>query len=222
GRGYERLNVSDWESEPPVDLRQITFEGFVTFLFDRIPKDPDDPWFYGVEFDCVLFEKSVFVQYYARLFSDSAGLLARFSPHQLELHFWAIQSNAAFGLGDLIWDPDVPLAQRVQCVESMYSLFEKLFVQDSLETSVFMWWDSMCYGRKGGIADSDEILDAMLGTLVRILRLPDEACQMAALHGFNHLEHSQAAVVVAEFLARTDLESHVREYAEDVMHGKAQ
>ena len=57
-----------------------------------------------------------------------------------------IQSpNLECGVLQLMSQEDLPFSIRENCIRSMFHLFERLFAQEPLETSVQMWWDSLCY-----------------------------------------------------------------------------
>jgi len=77
----------------------------------------------------------------------------------------------------------------------MFALFERLFASESLESSVYMWWDLLCYDWHCGDirrerGDEDLALrDIFFDTLARILGLDSLVCEAAALHGLSHLHH---------------------------------
>ena len=91
----------------------------------------------------------------------------------------------------LVWNTAVPFEIREECVRSMYFLFRESFIDESLENSVCMWWDSFCYdwhcgNRKRSRGGEDLAMqDVMFETLSRILGLESETCQGAALHGLS-------------------------------------
>ena len=98
---------------------------------------------------------------------------------------------------------DMEQRVREECVRSMYFLFRELFIDESLQTSVCMWWDSFCYGWHGGnrkrSRGGDDLLmqDGMFETLSRILALESDICQGAALHGLSHLHHPKTETIIA-------------------------
>lgn len=68
-----------------------------------------------------------------------------------------------------------------------------------------------------------QIMDAMLETLTRILNLDDERCQDCALHGLNHLNHPQRAQTVQNFidLHRSAWDEEALSWLESCRDGKA-
>jgi hypothetical protein len=102
----------------------------------------------------------------------------------------------------------------------MYHLFERLFSSNALDTSVRMWWDSLAYDWHCGNRSRDNggedrlMQDVIFDTLERILSLPSEICQGAALHGLGHLHHPQTGGTVQRFLdAQPTVSNELRQYA---------
>ncbi len=193
------------------DIRKATFDEFVIFLFDRevIPIPPSgsggpEPWYWHAE---VIFDPMQVAAFYIRLFTAPRILLQQFSPEQLEQGFWAIQSsNIECAVTETLWDQRLPFEIRESCVRSMFHLYELLFSDVPLETSMDMWWDSLAYDwhcgnrvrAKGG---EDQLMqDVMFETLSKILQLPSEPCQKAALHGLGHLHHPDTSALIIAYL----------------------
>ncbi len=206
-----------------IDIRRFSFEDFIGFLFDRdIPPKSDrwNPWYCHTE---VLFDPERTCDYYVRLFKEPGFLLDRFSKGQLEVGFWAISSTNFLecAVSDLIWNTDLPLSAREECVRSMLYLYRDLFAVEPLDTAGFMWWDSICWhlwhhGEKDRLRGGEDLSmqDVMFETLVGILALDLENCQCAALHGLGHLHHPATGEVIEAYLNRhPSLSDEVRAYA---------
>jgi hypothetical protein len=194
------------------DISSYTFDEFITFLFARdIPPEVGkrDPWYWHAELTCDIGQAC---NYYVRLFRQPTFLLQRFSKPQLEQGFWAIQSTTLdCSVYRIISDMDLPFAAREECIRSMFDLFKSLFATEPLETSVNMWWDSLCYdwhcgNRKRERGGEDLLLqDVMFQTLVNILDLDSETCRAAALHGLGHLHHPETEKLVQRFIEERPL-----------------
>jgi hypothetical protein len=185
------------------DLQNISFDEFVSLIFQRdTPVRPDE---IGPPFNQV--DAAKLCAYYVQLFRQPEFLLSRFTKHQLEEGFWAIMGEThEWSAGNVIAYSDAPLASRKECIESMAVLFERLFVNEPLDTSVHMWWDSLCYDwhcgnrkRENGREDL-ELQDAFFHTLIKVLALDSWICQEAALHGLGHLHHPETPKVVDKFI----------------------
>lgn len=180
-----------------VDLTNVSFDEFVVFLFDHdvVPQEPGkyDPWYFHVEAE---FDARKIVAYYVRMFGEPEFLLTRFTKAQLDEGFWAIQGpNLDCSVSRIIEDSDLPLSVREECIRSMADLFKRLFATEPFDTSVQMWWDSLCYdwhcgNRKRERGGEDlELQNVFFETLVKVLAIDSWICQGAALHGLGHLHH---------------------------------
>jgi hypothetical protein len=206
------------------DITRISFDDFITFLFDReyvpIPHTQNEPgpWFW---YSTVWFDPALVASHYIRLFQNPGFLRDRFNVGQLEQAFWAIKSgNLDCSVVNLIWDDSLPFDVRENCVRSMELLFAQLFSDCPLDTAVSMWWDSLAYDwacgnrkRTNGGEDA-QMQDVMFETLTKILQQPSLVSQGAALHGLGHLHHPGTVEVIAHYLSRNPtLDDDFREFA---------
>ena len=163
---------------------------------------------------------------FAELFGHSAELLDRYSREQLDQGIWAMMRSGFEGnVDDLIWgenpwrkEEGLDVAEKERLIRSMYDLFAGLFSVDPLEGSSDMWWDRIAHYYPGKHSrehgDTRRVLDAMFGTLVRILELKSEPCQLAALHGLGHLQHPDTERVITDHIrAYPKLSDDHKEYA---------
>jgi len=201
------------------DIRGASFDDFVTFVFAHdVAPAPENPWYRHAE---VNYDPRRVVSYYIQLFSAPRFLLSRFSMAELEQGFWAILGGIlGCSVRDVIWNRMVPFEIRENCVRSMAALYAQLFVEEPLQTSSNMWWDSLAYdwhcgnrARANGGEDR-AMQDVMFATLGRILDMRSETCQRAALHGLGHLHHPGTNELVQTYLARTpSITPELRDYA---------
>ena len=201
------------------DIREASFEEFVAFLFAHaVAPSSENPWYRHAE---VHYDPQRIASYYIRLFRAPRLLRDRFSAAELEQGFWAIQGGVLeCSVRNVIWDRTVPFDVRADSVKSMSDLYAELFVEESLDTSSNMWWDSLAYdwhcgnrARANGGEDRS-MQDVMFATLGRILDMPSETCQRAALHGLGHLHHPDTDDLVQSYLARNpSIAPDLREYA---------
>lgn len=207
-----------------VDITHYSFDQFVEFLFSREVTNPDldrdkpEPWYWHTE---VIFDPATISDFYIKLFREPEFLPQRFSNVQLDEAFWSIQvANLDCSVHRIIFDTDLPLAARTPCIDSMFPLFTKLFATNPLDTAVFMWWDSLCYGWHCGNRSRDrggediQLQDAFYATLSQILFIESEICQKAALHGLGHLHHPDTSILVDRYLQEHPaLSEELRYYA---------
>jgi hypothetical protein len=191
-----------------IDIRGFSFDEFVAFVFDRdvsTESKGKDYWYWHVE---VNFDAARIVGYYQKLFERPEFLLERFSRTQLEEGFWAVHGpNLDCAVSQIIDDDELLLSIRKACIRSMTELFRRLFAKDAFDTSVDMWWDSLCYDwhcgnrirERGG--EDLELQDTYFETLAEVLWIDSDTCQTAALHGLGHLHHPRTKELVDRFIA---------------------
>lgn len=123
----------------------------------------------------------------------------------------------AFRLQKHLWLPSVLLTERLDSIHSMYFVFSDFVAKSTvpvMENCFSMRWDFVAKGfweqlllddiKEGDFAGLNEerrtLLDAMLGTLLKILALPDKRTQGYALHGLGHLHHPGVRKAVQQYL----------------------
>ncbi len=211
--------------EPPaVELSGYSFDQLVAFLFERdVPESKTasgkrEPWYWNTE---VTFDPEQICKFYTQLFQHPEFLKERFSKAQLEEGFWAMQGpHLDCSVYRIVLDTDLQFAVRARCITSMFDLFERLFASEPLDTSVHMWWDSLCYdwhcgnrNRERGGEDL-QLQDIFFETLTKILFLGSDTCEGAALHGLGHLHHPGTQQLVERFLGEhPSLTEEKRAYA---------
>jgi hypothetical protein len=206
------------------DLSQLTFDEFVSFLFDH-DIDTEEHWYDDPELSNFndFNEKGVaapqlVVAHMTRLFRDFAAIASRYSSRQINAGIWAMFSYGPFRLQKHLWLASAPLLERVACVRAMYRVYSDYVAKSTvevMENCFNMWWDAVASGFwdqmyfDHKIADGDvaaltgeqkALLDEMFDTLSRILALPDWRTQACALHGLGHLHHPGVRDRVQRFL----------------------
>jgi hypothetical protein len=184
------------------DLTNIPFDDFVALIFNPAEQFKPDVLLPDMEINA----QSV-CAYYVQLFQQPEFLTSRFTKQELEEGFWEIMGYTHdWSLGDLIDYSNAPLSSRKECIESMALLFEHLFAREPLDTSVHMWWDSLCYSwhcgnRKRERGGEDlELQDTYFQTLAKVLAIDSWICQGAALHGLGHLHHPDTAALISRYI----------------------
>lgn len=210
--------------KPLFDLAQLNFDEFVSFFFDH-DIDVEEFWYHdpafitlGIFDDEDTSSPAIVVDYMSRLFTTFVETLARFSLQQIDTGIWAMLGPDPFVLHKHLWLPTVPLLERTACIRSMYRVYSD-FVSKSqvkvMETCFYMWWDLVATGfwdylrftekiQAGDITHLNQehriLLDTLFETLSKILALPDEGSQGAALHGLGHLHHLGVRDLVQTFI----------------------
>jgi len=195
----------------PIDITRYSFPDFVRFIFDR--RVADAPWWHSDWMACApgvvgglshtVGDAARLLEYLIQLFETADRLPDEYTRCQIEQGFWFI--SVMDGLDPPLWDRDVPLALRQQCIEAMELLFAKLFAWESLETASLIWWYNFAKGYdldEGQPTDEDDaaIQQTMFETIRRVLWIDSTACRQSALAGLIALKHPETAATIDEFL----------------------
>jgi hypothetical protein len=220
------------------DLRNIWFEGFLDFIFNRPVarqfreanwggvSDPADCWYDSIELD-VDFDPARNCEYFSLLFSDPLAVKDRYSRSQLEQGFWWMQTSFNDGsASDILWTGSLSLGRRIAMVHSMYFLYTDLFAFERLDRAPRRWWESMARRIPSGAgaatwwADRQCVEDAMFRTMARLLELEAENCRIDALRGLAHLAHPGKRKLILDYLDRhPGLDEDHRRHAEGAIDG---
>jgi hypothetical protein len=195
----------------PIDTTGYDLDSWIRFAFDHHVSE--DPWYYTEEMHFVCDPQSVIV-FYTRLFQNPRSHLSQYDDAQFEQGLWFVVGSQ---LSEWLWEGEIPLQLRLDCIDTMPVMFREFLVDHPLETACFMWWDMLRY-----FGDSPEpsIVAYMIRALDQILRLPMRHLQMSALHGLAHLTHESKEGIIRRFLlVNGEIDDEMREYAENAIAG---
>lgn len=170
-------------------LESLSFDDWVAHAFDHAVADR--AWYFELDTPVWAGPAPLTLAHLTRLFGDPVRCLALVSSSGSD-HMFALT------------DASAPLANRVRCLESFTSLFEKLFAvrcsphlshidqpgAGPLNAACYMWWDLLPLS--GAPADPSrwEIDAAALSVMEATLGLDSLACRESALHGLGHWYHA--------------------------------
>lgn len=206
----------------------VSFEGWMRAVFDHPAQKPEWYWDPGFDefWDSLEISDTLTVNYLTRLFLDSSQLKP-FSLEQVAQGIWFLigESSPAQPCHTLL-EPEVPLKERVACIQAMSQFFRSFvapaatgtaqYDSDPFHIACYMWWD--IFPSFGGAQSGEpKIHQACLKVMEEVLLLPSELCQISALHGLNHWHLHYAAEtqrIFDQFLANgSAITPRVREYA---------
>jgi len=215
----------------------MTFEDWVKGIFDHA--EGAEPWYYDYKRQPPEGPSAENVAYLRRLCAESGTLLAGYSNRQLRDGLWYILDSSN---SNTVWsmiDPDVPLAERVKTVESIYLLYKNCFLErcdsalshlseaqaNPLNAICYMLWDVAPLTHAAGQKEKSGIVAPCFEVMRKALLLPNDACRESALHGLGHSKYDYPAevkAIITSFLASKDLRPELRRYAEAAAEGMVQ
>jgi hypothetical protein len=218
-------------------LTDLSFDAWIEHAFAPAVRVGRNAWFFDDDCDWWDPPASIAVAHIARLFADPVPPLQWFADAQIAQGLRYLFSISATGGKDWLSDPTTPFEQRLACVRSIFTLFERLFApRCSSELShvakvagpplngvCYMWWDEFIAIAHPGDPHFQTLHEAALDVMAQTLRLPSPACQEAALHGLGHW-HGQFPVRTTEIIdaylaASPNLDPQLASYARAARSG---
>jgi hypothetical protein len=234
-----------------INLRDASFDSFVSFVFDhpayegqdlevdgnrivRVIEERPRHWYWDVDWSWydVPSDPSHVLALLTRLFTHAGELRGRFTPRQIDQGFQLLLGSAAPELfTHPIWNDQIPWDSREQFVRATLPLYDDLFdVELEIEHVPFMYWDMLLGYRfdESPIAfpesRDDTRMRVVAADVIRSLLLERNGpwSGPAGLHGAHHVKHPIAYAAVREWLADANNDdAHYRDYAQRVLVGDA-
>src|SRR4051812_605767 len=158
GLDHEGSTCSTRDTNPGLKLHAAT--NTVIQRLDRARFQPEvrfqrPQWFFDIDADWWNPEPIEAVAYLTRLFEGPEEPLYWFTDAQIAQGLTYLVSTSASGDNGWLYSTDVPVADRIHCVDSSVSLFAKLFLPrcaphlshlsdpatGPLNVVCYMWWD---------------------------------------------------------------------------------
>jgi hypothetical protein len=129
---------------------------------------------------------------------------------------------------------EVPLEKRREAIQNIFHLYSDCFAKRCAETlghlseegsplnsSSYMFWDISPLT----VSKAQEIQNAVLNVLEKILTIEHRACRESALHGLSEMSFSrreETQKIIDNFLSKTKLDEKILTYALNARAGHVQ
>jgi len=173
----------------------LTFDEWVDFVFEGSWLRYKGNDYFGL--DDLNADINIFAENCIKLFQNPAFLLEKFDSKQLENGFFDFILSPRVSLNWWVWDIKYPSELRRKLILESVNVFKEIFAKNPLEHSCFMWWDCL---RNFNDEKDLEVMKWMFEALSEILKIDSVDCQMSALHGLGHIEHSEKKDLIKKFL----------------------
>jgi hypothetical protein len=172
-------------------LANISFHEWVRYVFNHPVTEP--AWHYNI--DCDHWEEQALqaIEFLTRLFENPGRSLAEYSDSQLNRGFWLLLSSGSSNHMLALVDEGVSWPLRQRCIESIPTLFEKLFAVrcppslshfktpepeiEPLNSACYMWWDIAPFRGKPEDPSTASTDAEFLTAMARILAIENDACR---------------------------------------------
>jgi hypothetical protein len=192
-------------------LQTLSFEDWIEHAFSHEVRFQRPQWFFDDDADWWDPQPIQAVAYLTRLFEEPEAPLYWFTDAQIAQGLTYLVSTSASGDNGWLYATEVPITNRIRCVDSTASLFTKLFLPrctanlshlsepatGPLNIVCYMWWDEFPCIALPGDPNFHTLQQHALQAMERILALDSIACQESALHGLGHWQRQYPAEVRA-------------------------
>ena len=230
--------IDPWKAcQLPDDL---SFEDWVKHVFDHPILSPE--WYFQTQ-DSAHYQSwnsdarpDLALEHMTRLFTSPAFLVDAYTPAQIDQGLGYLVSNSCSNHMFVLRNDGIPWARRRACFDAMVPLYAELMARvygdllghtltvndENINYACYMWWDIIPLYGKMDPPKTDPLDEAVFHIFESVLQLKSEACLESVLHGIGHWHWQypeRTAMLVAEFLKRTDISDTLREYAEAAATG---
>ena len=198
-------------------LQALSFEDWIEHVFGHEVRFRRPQWFFDDDSNWWDPEPTQAVAYLTRLFEEPEAPLYWFTDAQIAQGLTYLVSTSASGDNGWLYASEVPITERIRCVDSVALLFAKLFmprctphlshlsepVAGPLNIVCYMWWDEFPSIALPSDPDWHTLHRHALQAMARILALDSIACQESALHGLGHWQRqcpAEVTVIIDHFL----------------------
>lgn|GEM_PF-5935861 len=113
--------------------------------------------------------------------------------------------------GILMAQPSMEKKIKYNLIDSSYLAFKEIFKSATVENSTcYMFWDNLCsiIQTSTALEESEkiEINEYLLDTLAKSILLENVACQLSAIHGFNHIPHPKSVSILRKVIQSSPFE----------------
>lgn len=214
-----------------IGLTHLTFEQWLTFVFDHPVGDSQQEWYWDPDADWWDGPAADTIEFMTRAFEHASILFQTYSDAQLNQGLWFMASNACSNHMFALLDSGVPWSARQRCVRSIHMLFEQCFAKrctphlihldepgaGPLNAVSYMWWDLIPLIGQPDNPNQNDLDQEILAVMKSTLQLDSVACQESALHGLGHWQMCyprQVTEIIDSFLRNHgSLREELRTYA---------
>jgi hypothetical protein len=187
-------------------LTNLTFEGWLSYLFDHPVEDQKQEWYWDIDRDWwdEAADPAQTIHFLTQAFENSAVVFQPYSDAELNQGLWFLASNSCSNHMFALMDERLPWSARQRCIHSFHQLYEGCFARrcsphlshldergaSPLNLVCYMWWDIIPISGKPDDPARKEFDQDILRVMEWTLQLDSVPCRESALHGLGHWQHA--------------------------------
>jgi hypothetical protein len=210
------------------------YQEWLKYVFDHEVADKLPQWYYAE--DAPVFEASDYemTELISQTFQNAGKDLTKHTDAQVDQGIWYFVSMSCSDFLRSLNSSEVPLEKRLEAIQNIFHLYSDCFAKRCAETlghlseegsplnsSCYMFWDISPLT----VSKAQEIQNAVLNVLEKILTIEHRACRESAFHGLSEMFYSRreaAQEIIDRFLGKTKLDDKLLAYAFNAREGSVQ
>lgn len=172
-------------------MAQDEFEKWIDAFFSTQPQNP--PWEMRLKQSwlTVLGEEKA-AEFLIRLFNEPKRALEKFSDEQIYQGFWNLETHEFLAL---FFSAQISEDKRSTLFQSLFALYEKLFALGASPQTPMLLSSYLTHGYSLISGDPEDatwrtVKESLFDVFTKVLLLPNEDCQNAALDAIGNLNHN--------------------------------
>jgi hypothetical protein len=207
------------------------YQEWLKYVFDHEVADKLPQWYYAE--DAPVFEASddEMTELISQTFLNAGKDLTKYTDAQVDQGIWYFVSMSCSDFLCSLNSSEAPLEKRLEAIQNIFHLYSDCFTKRCAETlghlseegsplnsSCYMFWDISPLT----VGEAQEIQDAILNVLEKILTIQHRACRESAFHGLSemfYLRQEAVQEIIDRFLGKTQLDEKLLAYARNAREG---
>ncbi len=211
------------------------YEEWLKHVFDHEVEVNKPQWYWDEGVPEFVAEPGEIVELLGQTFLHAGRDLARYTDAQVNEGIWYMVSIGGSDFIMALQSLEVPLAKRLETIGNIFYLFSDFFAKRCTETlghlseegsplnsSCYMFWDISFLACLKDTPENQQMQNAVLDVLQKILTIEHQACRESALHGLSEFVFTRpdkAHEIIDHFLSNTKLDEKLLAYARNAREG---
>jgi hypothetical protein len=210
------------------------YQEWLSYIFNHEVEAQKPQWYSSADVPTFEASDNEMTELIGQTFLNAGKDLIKYTDEQVDQGIWCFVSMSGLDFMRSIKSPGVPLVKRLEAIQNIFHLYSDCYAKrctevlghlseegSPLNSSCYMFWDISPLT----VEEDQEIQNAVLSVLEKILTVKHRACREAAFHGLSEIFYSrQEAVqrIIDQFLSQTTLDEKLLAYARNAREGNVQ
>jgi hypothetical protein len=211
------------------------YQEWLNHVFDHeVREHPLPQWYWDDDAPSFEGTDEEMIELVNQTFLNAGKDLKKYKDEQVDQGIWYFISMSGGDFLRSLKSSKVSLAPRLEAIQNIFHLYSNCFAKRCSETlghlseegsplnsSCYMFWDISPLT----VDENQEMQNAILNVLEKILTIEHRACRESAFHGLSEMFYSRpeaAQEIIDRFLSKTKLDDKLLAYALSAREGNVQ